>query len=258
MTTEIVLSRKKIPGADEIFMVYDKRDRLIMSQDGNQRALNQWMVSKYDELNRPIKTGIITSASSRATHQASANADINYPTLSSTDLITETYYDDYSWVPVGVTGISGSMDQTYINSTNFITSYNTSPYYAQPLTANTVTSGLVTGMKVRILGSSNYLYTVTFYDEFGRVIQTRSTNITNNGYESQTNQYDFEGKLLRSHLYHSYTSGTVQTYQVLTKTDYDHAGRMLTVKKAINGGADKTIATYEYDELGRVKRRTWG
>lgn len=249
---------KKIPGADEIFMVYDKRDRLIMSQDGNQRALNQWMVSKYDELNRPIKTGIITSASSRATHQASANADINYPTLSSTDLITETYYDDYSWVPVGVTGISGSMDQTYINSTNFITSYNTSPYYAQPLTANTVTSGLVTGMKVRILGSSNYLYTVTFYDEFGRVIQTRSTNITNNGYESQTNQYDFEGKLLRSHLYHSYTSGTVQTYQVLTKTDYDHAGRMLTVKKAINGGADKTIATYEYDELGRVKKKNLG
>ena len=116
---------------------------------------------------------------------------------------------------------------------------------------------MVTGMKVKILGTTTYLYAVTFYDEFGRVIQTRSSNSTG-GYESQTHQYDFEGKILRSHLYHSYNTGTVQTYQVLSKMDYDHAGRLLTLKKSVNGAADKTLATYEYDELGRMKKKNLG
>ncbi len=248
---------KKVPGADDVLLVYDKRDRLTMSQDGNQRIATQWVVTKYDELNRPIKSGIIISAATRATHQTSANADINYPTLNSSDVLTETYYDDYSWVPGAVNGISGSVDQTYINSTNFITTYNTGPDYAQPLTVNNLTTGMVTGVKIKIIGTTTYLYTVTFYDEFGRLIQTRSTNSTG-GYESQTNQYDFEGKLLRSHLYHSYNTGTVQTYQVLSKLMYDHAGRILTLKKSMNGAADKTLATYEYDELGRMKKKNLG
>lgn len=249
---------KRVPGADEVMLVYNKRDQLVMSQDGNLRTSNQWLVTQYDELNRLVRTGIITNASARATIQTNANADINYPTLNASDIYTETYYDDYSWVPGGVTGISASLDQTYISSANFILTYNASPYYAQPLTVSTVTKGFATGMKTRIIGTSNYLYTVNFYDEYGRVIQSRSTNITTGGYESQTNQYDFEGKLLRSHLYHSYTSGTSQTYQVLTKMDYDATGRLLTLKKAMNGGADKTIATYEYDELGRMKKKNLG
>lgn len=249
---------KRVPGADEVMLVYNKRDQLVMSQDGNLRINNQWLVTQYDELNRLVRTGIITNASSRATLQTNANADINYPTLNASDIYTDTYYDDYSWVPGGVTGISASLDQTYISSANFILTYNASPYYAQPLTASTVTKGFATGMKTRIIGTSNYLYTVNFYDEYGRVIQSRSTNITTGGYESQTNQYDFEGKLLRSHLYHSYTSGTSQTYQILTKMDYDATGRLLTLKKAMNGGADKTIATYEYDELGRMKKKNLG
>ena len=248
---------KKIPGASEIYLVYDKRDRIVLSQDGNQRANNQWIVNKYDELNRPTKVGLISSASSRATHQSSANADINYPTLSSSDVLIETYYDNYNWVPGGVNGISASLDQTYITSSNFFTSYNISPEFAQPISVNTLTTGMTTGMKTRILGTSNYLYVVTFYDEWGRVIQTRNTNITG-GYESQTNQYDFSGKLLRSHLYHSYNQGTPQTYQVLSKLAYDHAGRLLNLKKAINGGSDKLIASYEYDELGRIKKKNLG
>src|SRR5690606_8693608 len=29
---------KQLPGADLVYMVYDKRDRLVMTQDGNQRS----------------------------------------------------------------------------------------------------------------------------------------------------------------------------------------------------------------------------
>lgn len=54
------LIAKKVPGADWVYMVYDKRDRLVFTQDGNMRGKNQWMTTLYDELNRPVLTGMIT------------------------------------------------------------------------------------------------------------------------------------------------------------------------------------------------------
>jgi len=51
---------KKVPGASEVYMVYDKRDRMVYTQEGNMRAKNQWMVTTYDALNRPTVTGIMT------------------------------------------------------------------------------------------------------------------------------------------------------------------------------------------------------
>jgi hypothetical protein len=50
------LSQKKVPGAGWVYMVYDNRDRLVMTQDANQRANNQWMFTKFDDLNRPVMT----------------------------------------------------------------------------------------------------------------------------------------------------------------------------------------------------------
>ena len=53
------MTAKKVPGADWVYMVYDVRDRLVFSQDGNMRKNNQWMTTLYDGLNRPVLTGII-------------------------------------------------------------------------------------------------------------------------------------------------------------------------------------------------------
>ena len=54
------MTDKKMPGADWVYMVYDDRDRLVMTQDGNQRLSKQWLFTKYDTLNRPVMTGIYT------------------------------------------------------------------------------------------------------------------------------------------------------------------------------------------------------
>ena len=45
---------KKLPGAGYVEMMYDNADRLVFSQDGNQRALTSgnWTYYKYDSLNR--------------------------------------------------------------------------------------------------------------------------------------------------------------------------------------------------------------
>jgi hypothetical protein len=54
------MSAKKVPGAAWTFMIYDQRDRLVYTQDGNMRARSQWMTTLYDDKNRPTTTGMLS------------------------------------------------------------------------------------------------------------------------------------------------------------------------------------------------------
>ncbi|MDR1671614.1 MAG: DUF6443 domain-containing protein [Alistipes sp.] len=66
---------KRLPGAEPIYMVYDKGDRLVMTQDGNMRSnsARKWMYTEYDNLDRIVSQRIITGTSSRNTIQNSYN-----------------------------------------------------------------------------------------------------------------------------------------------------------------------------------------
>jgi len=64
---------KKVPGAGWVYMVYDKRDRLVYTQDANIRGANRWLATLYDVLNRPVMTGMITYAGDRAALQTAVN-----------------------------------------------------------------------------------------------------------------------------------------------------------------------------------------
>lgn len=50
---------KKVPGGGWTEMIYDSRDRLVYTRDANMRTSSQWMVTLYDNLNRPTVTGIL-------------------------------------------------------------------------------------------------------------------------------------------------------------------------------------------------------
>ena len=54
---------KKVPGEAEVWMVYDARDRLALTQDSVLRAAHQWMYTQYDLLNRSIASGLLTDHS---------------------------------------------------------------------------------------------------------------------------------------------------------------------------------------------------
>lgn len=57
---------KRVPGTGNFSrMVYDRLNRLVLSQDANQRANNEWVFSHYDALSRPIMTGVYKSTESR-------------------------------------------------------------------------------------------------------------------------------------------------------------------------------------------------
>ena len=136
-------------------------------------------------------------------------------------MLSKTYYDNYSWVSGSGSGLSATLVTTNINSTNFITTYNASPTFAQQITATTLTRDLVTGTKVKVLGTATYLYTVNHYDDRLRLIQARSTNISASK-DITTTQYSFDGKPLRTHIQHQKARTLTQNYTALTKMGYDH------------------------------------
>ncbi len=244
---------KYIPGKDKSYIAYDLLGRVVMTQDANLRTTSQWAYVKYDGQDRPFKSGLITSALSKDAIIANAAASADYPTLSGTYTVSgETYYDDYTWA--GSTPLSSTLVTTNINSTNFYTTYNASPEYAQSITVSTRIRGAVTGSKKVIIGSSTYLYSLSLYDEWGRVIQTKETNISG-GTDVLTQQYSFAGLALRAHLAHQKSGTNAQSYTVLTKYSYDHTGRVKTVVKNMNGAGDKTIVENSYNELGQVSSK---
>ncbi|WP_343703047.1 DUF6443 domain-containing protein [Chitinophaga sp.] len=61
---------KQVPGAAPVEMVYDVRDRLVFSQDGNMRPMpggeGKWLATFYDELNRPVMTALYATTQTAA------------------------------------------------------------------------------------------------------------------------------------------------------------------------------------------------
>lgn len=234
---------KKVPGAGEVHMVYDALDRLIMTQDANQRNLGKWMATQYDNLDRPVATGIMTSSSDRATHQLAALNSTNYPTNISEEL-THTWYDNYNYPG------AKSFDTPDIGKL----SAGMNPYPDVVQKTDQV-YGKVTGTKTKVLGTNQYLLTTIYYDDRGRALQTLADNYLG-GLDIITNRYDFTGKVLSAYLKHTNPSGTPSSIRILTKMLYDHAGRLVKTWKQLNDdGFDKLIAENSYDELGQLKSR---
>ena len=252
---------KKVPGAGQVWMVYDARDRLVMTQDSNLQAQGKWLVTEYDALDRRDSTGLMTDSHNQAWWENTAFNSTYCPIVADYpyQLQTATHYDNYSWVPGG---ISSTLTTTYTsNSSDFITGYNTSPTYSVAITWFPITRGQVTGKTAYIVGATNgqYMTDVSFYDDRGRVIQTENVNISN-GLSISTTQYDFSGKPLRTLLQHTKNGlPAAQHHLVLTKLAYDQAFRLKSIYKNIDGApADQLIDSMQYNELGQLRAKYLG
>ncbi|MBV7533439.1 DUF6443 domain-containing protein, partial [Chitinophaga sp. sic0106] len=88
---------KKLPDADSLEMVYDNRDRLAFSRDGSQKQAGVWMATFYDDINRPVMTGIYISSNSRETLQAAMNSAAGSQTFTNSvpapDVLTVAHHD---------------------------------------------------------------------------------------------------------------------------------------------------------------------
>ncbi len=222
---------KKVPGSDWVYMVYDDRDRLVLTQDGNQRASNLWAFVKYDILNRAIMKGIkdTTVALTQAQMQGvvdtyylkgsarpgeSRGGTIHhytnraYPVLTDANkYLTVTYYDDYSWK-------NTMYDSARLSFTaNDIPGEQAGNYLRR-------TTGMTTGTKVKVLdggtwGGPTWLVTSTYYDERLRVIQVVSDNYKL-GVDRTTDVVDYAGKILKTKSTHVQSDPTWQDKALIT------------------------------------------
>jgi RHS repeat-associated protein len=267
---------KKVPGGGAVWMVYDNRDRLVMTQDARQRPGNKWLVTLYDALNRPVITGSITYNSSLSvmqdivTNQTSGSVidgmTVNYNSLPpgvTLTVLTKTGYDNYTMIPAG-SQLTGGIDNTYTGSNYLISSYNTAPNYAEAVTQSMLTRGVVTWTQTKVLGVTpdKYLYAVNIYDEKGRLVQVKKKNITG-GTDIATTQYSFSNQPLVTVVKEDKSESNPQSHIIVTKMEYDDLGRLTAVKKSvnstINGVAvnlpETEIVRVEYDALGRLKTK---
>jgi RHS repeat-associated protein len=258
-------SIRKVPGAGQFWLVYDARNRMAMTQDSAMRSNQKWLYIKYDSENRADSSGTIndpTYYDNLAHYDTLAYYSTNFPTVSSytSQLLTQNFYDDYSWVSTYSAPVGSSMATTYTsNSSYFITTYNSSPTYAVAMTPFAVNRGMKTGSMQWVIGtSSTYLYSSTFYDDRARVIQTQSVNYTG-AIDTATIQYNFCGIQLRSLVNHKKNNNTVQNHMVLTEMDYDQSMRLRHVYKNIdNATSTQLIDSLQYNELGQLVAKYLG
>ncbi|CAD0005099.1 DUF6443 domain-containing protein [Flavobacterium salmonis] len=251
------LIEKKLPGKEWEYIVYDKLNRPVLTQDANLKTFKKWIFTKYDVFNRPVYTGeyINTVKTTRADVQLLADAGttlsetkqavntINgttvyysnnaFPNPTDINLLTINYYDNYDFD---------------LNGGGSAISYTITPI--------TNAKGLTTGNKVRVLGTSSWITSLTYYDTKSRAIY----NYTKNDYLGTTstvkNQFDFVGKTLETtstHLRNGVTTSIVDAFT------YDQAGRLTKQTQAINGTTTpEMIVANSYDELGQLSGKKVG
>jgi RHS repeat-associated protein len=261
---------KKVPGAGAVWMVYDARDRLVLTQDSTMRSNHQWLYMQYDALNRPSATGLITDNSNYnnlAYHSVRADTSSAYPGLSgyTADELSHTFYDDYSWRSSYNNPLSATRSTAY-DSYLLTVSNSNFPYPQDAATQSSAIKGMATGTRIKILGTSTYLYSVSFYDSKGRVIQVQSQNISG-GTDIATTQYSWAGQPVLSIVKNEKAGTNSQTSVVLTKPSYDSLWRVIKTEKKVSNtkvnsgsmpGSWSTVSQNEYDALGQLKKKKIG
>jgi hypothetical protein len=201
------MTHKKVPGAEWVYMVYDDRDRLVMTQDGEQRKTNTWKFTRYDALNRPVVTGLYSHSS--FLDQAGMSALIDTSNLYETFIGGSDFfgYTNVVMPPDRFTGTFEPLTITYYDDYSFL---NNDPYFKYRWTSLKGqyqftppgrdpfprVAGYVTGTWIRVLGKDRqWLRTVNYYDDKYRIIQTITDN-HKRGQDILTNVYDFTGKVL--------------------------------------------------------------
>ena len=242
---------KKLPGCDAVRYVYDKADRLIFTQDGNQRGKNQWLFSIPDAFGRVVLSGICSAIFPVDVDAVEAEftgngiyqgyvvkAGTTIRELSVISLLSVNYYDSYDFL-----GKNGFPAYTYDNS---LTSSGDG--------ARSEARGLLTGSVTYLTGGgTGLLYSVLYYDSRSRLIQRQRSNLLGDK-DTESTSYNFTGQPTQWRHLHT-ASGKPTRSEVCTYA-YDPTGRLLTLKHQSGALGEVPLAVYTYDNLGRLQSKS--
>ncbi|MGV3642367.1 MAG: DUF6443 domain-containing protein [Adhaeribacter sp.] len=252
---------KKVPGAGKEYYVYDKLERVVLSQDGNQRPKGQWSFTKYDVFSRPVLTGLYTHADSSADYRyfqklldgqtvnnesRTKDGTLHYytnqafPVLNASNgqVLTVSYYGDYDF---------DNNDSPDVAFDSLSHAFPERPFHR--------VRGQLTGTKTRVLGTDSWLWSFSFYDDKYRFLQRQTDNYPG-GKDVLTNRYDFRGKVLETMVVHQKPGKP--DVSVAQSFFYDHAGRLLETRQSTGGGTEEVIVKQSHNELGQLQSKQLG
>ncbi len=256
---------KKLPGIDEIYMVYNNNDQLVLTQDGILRQSNEWLFNKYDMFNRAIISGIYhhSTTLSQDEMQTEVNSssctlfetyiigtgysNTAFPVLTGFDeIMTIAYYDDYQ-----------ALELELVSSDYDFLSTDLPFYFLDNNTYSSETKGLTTITRTKVLlhdgllVSDDWLTTVIYYDKYKNAVQT----ITDNHLGGQTvlsSQINFTGEVEE-------TRETIdvgwETNTICQRFLYDQVGRILETEHKINNQDWIVLSNQEYAEIGQLSQK---
>ncbi|MFM7329593.1 MAG: RHS repeat-associated core domain-containing protein, partial [Bacteroidota bacterium] len=255
------------PGIDSTLYVYDRRDRLVMKQDGNLRQRGKWMVNKFDALNRIVVTAIYTPASSTGRlamqQQLSTTSfaekfdgstalhgytNTIFPTTG-LEVMSVDYFDNYDFLRLPGTGL----DYVHEAITATVGTYT----YRQDTLAFKRVTGMKTGSRQLVLNGKStpdMIRSVNWYDRYGRLAQHITDVYAGSsviGTRRTTTVYDFTGNVLRAVTTH--LPGTASALAVDRKMTWDISGRPLRLSQKTGAFPEVIISDRKYDEAGRLK-----
>ncbi|KXH80458.1 DUF6443 domain-containing protein [Chryseobacterium kwangjuense] len=263
------LVEKKLPGKGWEYLVYDKQDRLVATQDAELKKKGQWMYTKYDQFSRVIMTGICQGmGSSRLEEQNYAdtkgsNNEIRVSTISVNYSGMEVYYSVNSGYPQYdkvYNFLSLNYYDTYPAGSPAVPSQILGANVLQENTQNSAvsTKGLPTASYVKNTEANDYGWTrnYTWYDTKGRAVGTHTINHLG-GYTKTESEFDFTGLAKQTKVYHKRLS--TDTEKVLVQTfEYDSQNRLKKHYHQVDTQPQELLSENTYNELSQLSNKKVG
>lgn len=253
---------KSIPGRGLEYLIYDKKNRLILSQNPLQRQNNKWTYYLYDVQDRMIMSGekihnhgILSLQNQVKTVNQNFPSNINEERNASilgytqrsfqsnqSDINLIKYFDNYDFDG------DGALDYQYIsdpaNQFASIQSIRTQPY--------TLLSG-----EVIYLDSKNgdNITKAFFYDYKNRIVQEqRHYSVLGDGFTDLIfYKYDFTNRIISKKTIHRYNE--IGTVCILENTKYDITGNILESKWKVNNEEEIIVNSNSYDTLDYLLKK---
>lgn len=239
---------KNVPGAGETLIVYDTRNRVVLSQTSLLRDIQKWTYTLYDNNNRVIETGLYSSSQSQ-TYLATlaSNGGFLFENATSNDfnMLSQSTYDEDLYNPQ----FDAANVATLVNGNN-VGAEDVVPVklnYGKLITSFT---GTISNNSIPSLPESKKF----FYDEKSRTIQIHY-QLQEKFTALQTVKYDFTGNVIGDYLQQNQHYVNINT-EVRTRTDYDASNRPLASFIQVYPDAEKENVNFQYDGLGQLKNKT--